>query len=116
MIVYILLGLSLFLHVLTLPILIYFGVFLVNWRKQSEGFFRDLLGVLADQQPVISLPVETKKTWDEKYEDELKEKAERMRRASGLQDLPERIEVNWGTPPPPPMLPNTPGFIIKDKE
>jgi hypothetical protein len=97
-----LVGILLFFTLLNTILLIVIGAFLVKFRERVNGLFSNFI----DVQEELMLPVpsveaqERKKTWDEKYEEELDALARRMRAESGLKDLPDPV-ATWGEPPAP---------------
>ena len=71
-------------------ILIYIAAFLVNTRKLQGEFYFDLLNLM--EIPQVPLPPEdsSKKTWDERYEEEMEEYVKKLRPDSGLKDLSDK--------------------------
>lgn len=115
-------ALLIFLFVMSLLNLILFiaiGLFLVRFRDRVNNIFSDLIEALeimwasvptqvAPEQPEVERP----KTWDEKYEEELKAITQRLRGDSGLRDLPDPV-LSWGEPPALNTK-NIDGLSIKD--
>lgn len=96
--------------------LVAIGAFLVEFRRVMFTRFVDIVNVI--EQLFGELPEPTvefsssKKTWDEKYEEELEMRDRLRRQQAGLLDLPENPELAWGAPPAPTK--NAKEMSIKD--
>jgi hypothetical protein len=85
-----LLSICLFLCFLNTLIIFFLGVFVVRFNQRINQMFSDLVSVLVkvpEADVSLNLP-ESKKTWDEKYEEEIEIFSRRLRADSGLSDLP----------------------------
>jgi len=106
------------LAVLNLILLIVIGTFLVRFRQSVLNLFGDFAELLEQLFGTIATPTvednsDRNKTWDEKYEEELEMAMIRLKKDSGLQDLPMNQELSWGSPPA--LNPdNAKGLTIKD--
>lgn len=110
---WVLLGLT----VLNTLLLIVIGAFMVRLRERVNDLFAGLFMVMEESwdlpMPTMESTPSKKKTWDEKYEDELELQWRRMRGDSGLKDLPDPT-ATWGEPPAP-NPDNQDGLTIRDK-
>jgi len=83
---YILLGITLFLCFLNTFFIFFIGVFLVRFKQEIIERLEDTTYF---EQPVVATKTERKfKTWDEKYEEDLKILAQKIaEERDGLQDI-----------------------------
>lgn len=113
----ILLSVLLVLSLINLVALVAIGAFLVEFRSRVNGMFSGLVNVIEQlfgDLPEPSVEVHSKKTWDEKYEEELENRNRLMKQQTGLLDLPDNPELAWGAPPAPTK--NAKEMSIKDIE
>jgi hypothetical protein len=100
---HILLLLGAFAAIVNLVLMFFLVAFIVNLREKLKEFFSDLVEMLSlmnSLSPPAPIVHEEsgKKTWDEKYEEDLAETERRMRGDSGLTDLPSP-KADYGEPP-----------------
>jgi len=80
---------SILLLIINLCVLVFIGGFLVKLRDSQKEFMTDLLDAIGTFQPTKRLGVEAKgekKTWDQKFEEEMEDSQRRRMQDPGLVD------------------------------
>jgi hypothetical protein len=111
---YIVAAITLIVSLVSLAVLVFIGIFLVNFRDDLRKFFEGLVEVMSllDKEDEAPVPP-VRMTWDEKYElvmDEIDRRRKAEMGSSGLID-PEKGN-NYGVPP---AATEQEGLIVTDK-